>query len=116
MEKLRMKCGGCNNQERDVIKVVFESGPTLQTIIYYFSCGHQHINQEISEFIGVQDFYMMKYKDSKGNLLSEYKTKISGKTKMPTRETIEIDHKNKSYRHIVEEQNEKGEWKIVHSH
>lgn len=40
--------------------------------------------------------------------------KISGKTKRPTHEILEIDKKKQRKHHHVEEQGEDGIWKVVH--
>ncbi|MGA2587186.1 MAG: hypothetical protein ABSF88_09195 [Candidatus Aminicenantales bacterium] len=118
MDKSQMKCGCCDNQEKDIIEIFRESGPSNEHFIYYLICGHEYVSDDVSEFLGIQEFIRTEYteyKDNKGKLLSVFKTKISGETKRPARETIKIDHENRSHHHIVEEQNEKGEWEIVYN-
>ena len=115
MEILKMECPTCKG-EKEILKIVRESEPNVQTVTYFFSCGHKQVKQEVTEFIRILDFIEVKHRDAQRILLSKYKTKISGKTKRPVRETITIDHEGGRHHHVVEEQQDDGEWEIVHEH
>lgn len=115
MKELKMKCPTCK-EETEIIKIISDSERNVQTITYFLSCGHKFVSLEVTEIILLDEFVQVERCNWEGSLLSKYRTKKSGSTKKSARETIEIDHKNKTYHHIVEEQQENCEWKIVHKH
>ena len=109
MEELKKLCPTCQ-EKKDIIKI--ERDQHSETII--LSCGHKQIKEEITEVICVSDSIMAKHKDPLGKLLSRYKTKLSGEAKRPARDEIVIDRIMKKLFHKVWEQNNEGEWELVH--
>lgn len=115
MEILKMECPTCKG-EKEILKTVYESALDGQAVTYFLSCGHKHIKEEFVEYLKFLDFLETKHHDAQKRLLSKGENKISGKTKKPTRVILTVDHEKKTYHHTVKEQQDNGEWKIVHEH
>jgi hypothetical protein len=107
--ELRKFCKACN-QEKDMAEI--ESNPQGETI--RLSCGHRIISVEFAETLGLSEQIMAKHFGPEHELKSRYKTKISEKTKRPARDNIIIDRDRKRIIHQVWEQNQNGEWDLVH--
>ncbi|MFW6173336.1 MAG: hypothetical protein ACOC5T_06280, partial [Elusimicrobiota bacterium] len=69
---------------------------------------------KVTERITLKDFIKAEHYNSSGKFLNKYKTKISGKTKRPARENLEIDRKAGKKIHRVWERKKNGEWELVH--
>lgn len=80
---------------------------------FKLSCGHPYYMDELTENVTVRDFIKAENFDPEGKLLEKFNTKIGGKTKRPAEEIITIDREAEEVRHIVKEQNERGEWELV---
>jgi hypothetical protein len=110
----RMPCPTCK-EERDILEIErFENGEAIK-----LSCGHTHHKAEFTETIGVTDQLGWKHRRPgyrKPIEEGKERTKVSGKTKRPTQESFRIDRIEKKLIHKVWEQNECGEWEIVHEH
>jgi hypothetical protein len=111
----KWKCPICNSA-CDVIEITSDYKDNAQTITRLFSCGHRSTSAEIGEYVSLSASIQTKHKSANGKLLEKYRTKISGKTKRPTRETFKIDRKLWKLIHLVEEQDNNLEWKQVHYH
>jgi len=110
MKDLKKFCKACK-EEKDILKV--EGGP--QNEIVELSCGHKLIKVVTTETISLSDQIRAKHFNSSRKLKSRYKTKISGETRRPARDSIVIDRDKGKIIHQVWEQNQKGEWKLVHN-
>jgi len=112
MEELKKLCADCK-EERDIIEIVKDS----QGTIFKLSCGHKIIEDEFTDVITISDQLKDKVKRpgiKKPIIEGMERTKISGKTERPTKESILVDRENQKYIHKVWEKNEKGELELVH--
>lgn len=78
------------------------------------SCGHRFISNGCTETIGLSNQIQAKHKNLFGKLLKKYRTKTSGESKRSARESLRFDREKQMILHKVEEQNENGEWEVVH--
>jgi nitrate/TMAO reductase-like tetraheme cytochrome c subunit len=114
MKDLKHFCNTCQKM-RDIDEIILERpSDNEQSEIIRMDCGHKHVRTKIKEKIILRDFIKAVHKDSSGKFLSKYKTKMSGETKRPARENLEIDRKSGKKIHLVWERNEEGEWELVH--
>lgn len=109
MEELKEFCKSCGSK-KDIVEI--EKVANRETI--KLSCGHRIIKLEFSESLGVSEQFMAKHFDSSDKLQSRYRTKTSGGTKRPARDNIIIDRDRKRIIHQVWEQDESGNWELVH--
>jgi ribosomal protein L44E len=114
LKDFQLFCPACK-EEKDVLEIErFTDGETVK-----LSCGHRQHKVEFTELIGVTDQAEWKHKrpDQKRPIEEgKERTKISGKTRRPTQETIRVDRIEKKLIHRVWEQNECEEWELVHEH
>jgi hypothetical protein len=106
-------CIACN-ADFEVERIIKEQGSTT----YYLSCGHPAKTKVINEGIEIRSRELLKRKNrdkSHKFYKNVFRIKLS-KNKRPARENILIDKERQVIVHHVEEQNECGEWKVVHSH
>ena len=114
MSGYRHFCNTCQKM-RNIDEIIFErSSDNEKSETIKMECGHKEVRMNIKEKIILHAFIKAEHRDSSGNFLSKYKTKISGETKRPARENLEIDRKAEKKIHQVWEQNEHGDWEIVH--
>jgi len=107
--EIKKFCNACN-QEKDIMEI--EINPQGETV--RLSCGHRIISVEFTETLGLSEQMMAKHFGPEHELKSRYKTKISQGTKRPARDNIIIDRDGKKIIHQVWEQNQNGEWELVH--
>jgi|GEM_PF-173074 len=107
--ELKKFCNACN-QEKDITEI--EINPQGETV--RLSCGHRITSVEFTETLGLSEQIMAKHFGPEHELKNRYKTKMSGKTKRPARDNLIIDRGRKKIIHQVWEQNQKGEWELVH--
>lgn len=107
--ELKKFCSACN-QEKDITEIeIYPQGGSVR-----LSCGHRIISVEFTESLGISEQIMAKHFDSSHKLESRYKTKTSGETRRPARDNIVIDRDSSKIIHQVWEQNQNGEWELVH--
>lgn len=109
MEKLKKFCNAYK-EEKEIIEILRDA----QTITFKLSCDHRFIEAEFFDKIGFSDELKVKHFDPLHKLLSRLKTKTSRETKRPARDNIIIDRNRQKVIHEVWEQNENGEWELVH--
>jgi hypothetical protein len=110
---LTQHCIECN-ADFEVKRIIKEQGSTT----YHLSCGHQAKIKVINEGIKVKSRVILKRKnrDKNNNYYeSEFRIKLSGKTKRLVRDSFTVDRERQIIVHHVEEQNKCGEWKVVKS-
>lgn len=101
-------CGTCK-KEMDVI----ERNQDAQ--IELLSCGHRNHLFVASEIVNASDFLNVKHLDSSKKLKARYKTKISGETKRPAIDNLEINRAKGIKVHQVWEEDQDGTKKLVHN-
>jgi hypothetical protein len=110
MEGFKKFCSTCK-EERDIVEI--EKSPQGETI--KLSCGHPDINIAVSD--AVRMFEQVEEELWKqGRLVGKGKqrTKISGETKRLAKEILSFDWEKRKIFHKVHEQNQDGEWILVH--
>jgi len=109
MEKLKKFCNACK-EEKDIVEIEkYSQGEVIR-----LSCGHKIAWDIFTDIVTVTDEIMAKHFDPSHNLKSRYKTKTSGESKRPARDNIIIDRKRRKIIHKIWEQDNDGEWKLVH--
>jgi hypothetical protein len=106
---LSVHCVACDN-EVELDKIIRVQGSET----YYFSCGHKTIVKVINESEAIKDNQSYYIRGLKQKLRKFFRWKISRRTKRPTKELLEFDKQRRLKIHIVEEQNEIGEWELAH--
>jgi len=109
MNELKKFCKGCQ-KEVDIKEIIRDS----QREILKFSCGHKHIKVTFTGVVKIEERISLKHKNEFGKLLERFKTKTSGKTKRPAKDSITIDRENRKIIHKVWEKNENEKWELVH--
>jgi len=108
LKELKRFCATCK-AEKEIVEI--KTDPQGEEV--KLSCGHKIISVEIIEKVKVRDFIGIKHR-REGKLLSRFMTKISRKTKRPSKDELRFDWEKREIHHKVWEQNEKGEWEVVH--
>jgi len=112
MEELKKFCNGCQ-KERDIIEIVKDS----QCTTFKLSCSHKIIEDEFIDVIKLTA--QLKDKARRPGIKKPIfegmeRTKTSGDTQRLAKESIFVDRENQKFVHKVWEQNENGEWELVH--
>jgi hypothetical protein len=102
-DKLTNFCPTCN-RDRKIISLERDR----QGVVIKMSCGHSYINDEILNEVKICDFYQDNHFDNLGKKQARSGTKISVKTKRPTKELMTWNYETRVYRHIVWETDEEG--------
>lgn len=112
MEEFKRFCSACQ-QEREIVLIEKrEDGGMVE-----LSCGHRIFYNEIVETIKVMESFNLKHKREgyKRYMAKEVqREKISGETKRRAKEVLVIDKEKNIKIHQVWEQDESGEWVLVH--
>jgi ribosomal protein L32 len=108
----RKACPTCK-QEKDIIEIERVKGRET----FKLSCGHKQNNYEFigNISIGLIPQHKAEFWDKK-KLQKISRSKTSGKTKRPAKESIVFYRDKKIIIHKVWEKNESGEWKLIHEH
>jgi len=92
MEEQKKFCNGCK-EEKDAIEIERDA----QGVTFKLSCGHKIIEDEFTDVINVFNQLNDKVQRpgfKKPIIEGMERTKISGKTERPTRESILVDREN----------------------
>lgn len=111
MDESKGFCETCN-EEKDIIEIEIDP----QKEIVKFSCGHRLFKKEFTETIGFTERFQLKHKNAHNKLLEKYRTQIGRESGKPAKWIMKIDREQRKIIHSVEEQNENGEWEVVHDH
>jgi uncharacterized protein YheU (UPF0270 family) len=112
MEELKRFCGACQQEKEIVLIEKCEDGGMIE-----LSCGHRIFYNEIVETIKVMESLNLKHKREgyKRYMAKEVqREKISGETKRRAKEVLVIDKEKNIKIHQVWEQDESGEFVLVH--
>lgn len=110
MDKLAEFCKSCGSR-KEIVEI--EKVSNRETI--RLSCGHRIFKLELSDKLSLSERFMAKHFDSSEKLQSRYMTKTSGETRRPAKDKLIINLENRKIIHNVWEQNENGDWELVHN-